>query len=142
MSENSLPQSHVQIQPLPDAHMPPGPAATVQADTRWVHLFRAMIDSGDLARMDGSTFKVYAVIKAYTNIQTGPPSLVSRRLQRNAGSRACRCGAPCKTCKRWALSRRPNAAGTMSTSCGRRSPSPMARGAPSPTRRETICRPW
>jgi DNA-binding transcriptional regulator YhcF (GntR family) len=71
MSENSLPQSHVQIQPLPDAHMPPGPAATVQADTRWVHLFRAMIDSGDLARMDGSTFKVYAVIKAYTNIQTG-----------------------------------------------------------------------
>jgi DNA-binding IclR family transcriptional regulator len=43
----------------------------VHAETRWFHMFRAMIDSGDLARMDGSTVKVYIVIKAHTNLQTG-----------------------------------------------------------------------
>ena len=43
----------------------------VYAETRWFHMFRAMIDSGDLARMDGSTVKVYIVIKAHTNLQTG-----------------------------------------------------------------------
>jgi DNA-binding IclR family transcriptional regulator len=43
----------------------------MHAETRWFHLFRAMIDSGDLARMDGSTVKVYIVIKAHTNLQTG-----------------------------------------------------------------------
>jgi DNA-binding MarR family transcriptional regulator len=58
--------------PTPGApEAPPVPTADIHADTRWFHLFRAMIDSGDLARMDGSTFKVYAVIKAYTHMQTG-----------------------------------------------------------------------
>jgi len=58
--------------PTPGASVaPPAQAPDMHAKTRWFHLFRAMIDSGDLARMDGSTFKVYAVIKAHTDMQTG-----------------------------------------------------------------------
>lgn len=41
------------------------------ADATWFHVFRAMIDSGDLARMSGSSVKVYLVVKAHANFKTG-----------------------------------------------------------------------
>jgi hypothetical protein len=41
------------------------------AETQWFHVFKAMIDSGELAKMDGSTVKVYLVVKAHTNFSTG-----------------------------------------------------------------------
>lgn len=42
-----------------------------QAETHWFHVFKTMIDNGDLAKMDGSTVKVYLVVKAHTNFSTG-----------------------------------------------------------------------
>ena len=42
-----------------------------EAETQWFHVFKAMIDSGELANMDGSTVKVYLVVKAHTNFSTG-----------------------------------------------------------------------
>lgn len=42
-----------------------------EAETQWFHVFKAMIDSGELATMDGSTVKVYLVVKAHTNFSTG-----------------------------------------------------------------------
>lgn len=42
-----------------------------EAETQWFHVFKAMIDSGELAKMDGSTVKVYLVVKAHTNFSTG-----------------------------------------------------------------------
>lgn len=42
-----------------------------KAETQWFHVFKAMIDSGELAKMDGSTIKVYLVVKAHTNFNTG-----------------------------------------------------------------------
>lgn len=42
-----------------------------EAQTQWFHIFKAMIDSGDLARLPGSSVKVYMVIKAHTNFSTG-----------------------------------------------------------------------
>lgn len=42
-----------------------------QADTTWFHVFKSMIDTGDAAKMGGTTFLVYAVIKAHTNWSTG-----------------------------------------------------------------------
>ena len=42
-----------------------------QAETQWFHVFRAMIDTGELAKMDGSAVKVYLVVKAHTNFSTG-----------------------------------------------------------------------
>lgn len=42
-----------------------------EAQTYWFHVFRAMIDGGELARMEGSTVKVYLVVKAHTNFNTG-----------------------------------------------------------------------
>lgn len=43
----------------------------LQAETTWFHIFRHMIESGDLAKMGASAFAVYAAIKAYTNWSTG-----------------------------------------------------------------------
>jgi DNA-binding MarR family transcriptional regulator len=42
-----------------------------RAETTWFHIFRNMIDSGDAAKLGGTTFLVYAVIKAHANFGTG-----------------------------------------------------------------------
>lgn len=42
-----------------------------KAETTWFHVFKDMIDSGDMATLDGSSIKVYLVIKSYTNFSTG-----------------------------------------------------------------------
>ena len=42
-----------------------------KADTSWFHVFKDMIDSGDMAKLDGSAIKVYLVIKSCTNFATG-----------------------------------------------------------------------
>ncbi|WP_458250744.1 helix-turn-helix domain-containing protein [Geobacter anodireducens] len=42
-----------------------------KAETTWFHIFKTMIDSGDAAKMGGTTFLVYAVIKAHANYSTG-----------------------------------------------------------------------
>lgn len=41
------------------------------AQTTWFHVFKDMIDSGDMAKLDGSAIKVYLVVKSYTNFSTG-----------------------------------------------------------------------
>lgn len=46
-------------------------AELFQADTTWFHVFKDMIDSGDMARLDGSAIKTYLVVKSYTNFSTG-----------------------------------------------------------------------
>lgn len=43
----------------------------LKAETMWFHVFKDMIDSGDMAKLDGGTIKVYLVIKSYTNFSTG-----------------------------------------------------------------------
>src|SRR5687768_7775636 len=42
-----------------------------QAETTWFHFLRDMIESGDMAKLGGSTVMVYLVIKSYTNFATG-----------------------------------------------------------------------
>lgn len=44
---------------------------TLQAQTQWFHMFKAMVDTGELAKLSGSAVKVYLVIKAHTNYSTG-----------------------------------------------------------------------
>lgn len=46
-------------------------AELFQAETSWFHVFKDMIDNGDMAKLDGSAIKVYLVIKSYTNFATG-----------------------------------------------------------------------
>lgn len=41
------------------------------AETTWFHIFKSMIDNGDAAKMGGTTYLVYSVIKAHTNFSTG-----------------------------------------------------------------------
>ena len=43
----------------------------LQAETTWFHVFRHMIESGDMAHMGGSAFMIYSTVKAYTNWDTG-----------------------------------------------------------------------
>lgn len=57
--------------PTPGQAIPPKQAELFEAQTHWFHIFKAMIDSGDLAKMPGSAVKVYMVIKAHTNFATG-----------------------------------------------------------------------
>lgn len=42
-----------------------------KAETTWFHVFKDMIDCGDMARIDGSAIKCYLVIKSHTNFSTG-----------------------------------------------------------------------
>lgn len=42
-----------------------------EAQTSWFHVFKAMVDSGDVANMGPYAVTVYLVIKAYTNWKTG-----------------------------------------------------------------------
>jgi DNA-binding transcriptional ArsR family regulator len=44
---------------------------SLKAELAWFHIFRAMIHSPEFAKMEGSAVKVYLVIKAHTNFQTG-----------------------------------------------------------------------
>lgn len=46
-------------------------AELFKAETTWFHVFKDMIDSGDLAKLEGSAIKVYLVIKSHTNFSTG-----------------------------------------------------------------------
>ena len=46
-------------------------AELFKAETTWFHVFKDMIDNGDMARLDGSAIKVYLVVKSYTNFTTG-----------------------------------------------------------------------
>lgn len=42
-----------------------------QAETTWFHVFRAMIESGDAAKMGPHSLALYIIIKSYTNFSTG-----------------------------------------------------------------------
>jgi DNA-binding transcriptional ArsR family regulator len=42
-----------------------------KAETTWFHVFRSMIEGGDVAKMGPGAFTVYAVVKAHTNFSTG-----------------------------------------------------------------------
>ena len=41
------------------------------AETTWFHIFREMVESGDVAKMGPHATTVYMVIKAHTNFSTG-----------------------------------------------------------------------
>ncbi|KVQ62131.1 hypothetical protein WT22_01130 [Burkholderia territorii] len=45
--------------------------ASLKPETGWFHVFRSLVESGALASMDGSTIKVYLVIKTHTNVESG-----------------------------------------------------------------------
>lgn len=54
------------------------PAATeadslFSAETTWFHVFKSMIESGDAARLGGTVFLVYCVIKAHTKARCSEP---------------------------------------------------------------------
>lgn len=42
-----------------------------KAETQWFHVFKAMIDSGDVAKMGPHAATIYLVIKAHANFATG-----------------------------------------------------------------------
>lgn len=42
-----------------------------EADLTWFHLFRGMIQQGQIKKLGASTFAVYCVVKSHSNFQTG-----------------------------------------------------------------------
>lgn len=43
----------------------------IEPETSWFHVFRTMVDSGDVAAMGPYAVTVYLVVKSYTNWRTG-----------------------------------------------------------------------
>lgn len=56
-----------------------------QADTQWFHVFKSMIESGELANISGSAVKVYLVIKSYANYRTGEAFPAETTIAKKAG---------------------------------------------------------
>lgn len=50
-----------------------------KAETAWFHIFKTMIDNGDVARMGPYAVTVYLVIKSHTNFATGRPFPLSKQ---------------------------------------------------------------
>ena len=48
-----------------------GQGELFKAETTWFHVFKDMIENGDVAKMGPTTTTVYLVIKAHTNFSTG-----------------------------------------------------------------------
>lgn len=48
-----------------------GQGELFKAETTWFHVFKSMVDSGDVAKMGANAVTVYLVIKSYTNFSTG-----------------------------------------------------------------------
>jgi hypothetical protein len=44
---------------------------TLSAELTWFHVFKAMIDDGEVAKIGASAFTTYCVIKSHTNFATG-----------------------------------------------------------------------
>lgn len=55
------------------------------ATITWFHLFKAMIDSGDLANMSGSAVKAYLVIKSECDFKEGGAEPTYKDIQAKAG---------------------------------------------------------
>ncbi len=54
-----------------EAAKPDAQGELFKAETTWFHVFKDMIDNGDMAKIDGSAIKCYLVIKSHTNFSTG-----------------------------------------------------------------------
>lgn len=57
----------------------------LRAQTQWFHVFRAMIDQGDVARIGPHAFTVYAVIKAHANFDDGLSKPGIQRISEQSG---------------------------------------------------------
>lgn len=55
------------------------------AETTWFHVFKSMIENGDAARMGGTVFLVYCVIKSYTNFKSGASFPSVERIAERSG---------------------------------------------------------
>ena len=44
---------------------------TLSAELTWFHVFKAMIDDGEMAKMGASAFATYCIIKSHSNFSTG-----------------------------------------------------------------------
>ncbi len=60
-------------------------SAPLRAQTQWFHVFRAMIDQGDVARIGPHAFTVYAVIKAHANFDHGLSKPGIQRISEQSG---------------------------------------------------------
>ena len=70
---------------------------TLQAETSWLHVFRAMIDSGDVARMGTHAVTCYLVIKSYTNWSTGKSFPAIETIAEKSGISLAQVKRPLKT---------------------------------------------
>lgn len=59
-------QNQGKVKAMPQEQIP-----LLEAETSWFHVFRAMVESGDVKTLGPNAVTVYLVIKSYTNWKTG-----------------------------------------------------------------------
>jgi DNA-binding GntR family transcriptional regulator len=55
------------------------------ADTTWFHVFKNMVDSGEVAKLKPLNFTIYCVIKAHVNFNTGQSFPSQETIAKKAG---------------------------------------------------------
>jgi hypothetical protein len=60
----------------------------LSAELAWFHVFKAMIDDGEVAKIVASAFTTCCVIKSHTNFATGVAFPISKPSVRNPASAA------------------------------------------------------
>ena len=59
----------------------------LSAELAWFHVFKAMIDDGEVAKIGASAFTTYCVIKSHTNFATGVAFPSIETISKKSGNR-------------------------------------------------------
>ena len=58
---------------------------SLSAELAWFHVFKEMIDDGEVAKIGASAFTTYCVIKSHTNFATGVASPSIETISKKSG---------------------------------------------------------
>ena len=100
-----------------------------KAETAWFHIFKTMIDNGDVARMGPYAVTVYLVIKSHTNFATGRAFPALETIAEKSGVSLAQVKRELKTLERNSGTSRPKKrGGRIITPFGKKSRSGTSRG--------------
>ena len=90
-----------------------------KAETAWFHIFKTMIDNGDVARMGPYAVTVYLVIKSHTNFATGRAFPALETIAEKSGVSLAQVKRELKTLENSGTSRPRKRGGRITTPCAK-----------------------
>ena len=110
-----------------------------KAETAWFHIFKTMIDNGDVARMGPYAVTVYLVIKSHTNFATGRAFPALETIAEKSGVSLAQVKRELKTLEKYGYITTEKKGGRIITPCAKKSRSGTKRGGLLRLLRGTIC---